>query len=452
MNLKRVFASYWFRSAFYSILQRFSLIFLGFASFFLLIRSLTVPQMATWALFLTITTILENTKSALLKNAHIKYVSACDSAHEKAAIASSSMLINASISFVFLLLILLAGRQISFLLNAEQDLYMLLLWFIPGIIGLVFFAHLEAVQQSHFDFKGVFAGNLVRQICFVTPIALHFILKKPMEIYQLGLYQSVSILTGTLVLFLFSRKYLLLKFNPTRAWSKIIVNYGGYIFGTGVVSNIYSNLDQIMTAAIIPGSAAFYNAAKRINGFIDVPTYAAADIAFPKLAAASVSEGPEKIKYMFEKIVSVIFSVIIPLAVLVIIFAKQVILIIAGPAYLTAAPILQSYMLISIAGVIQHQASTTLYSLGKTKLCFFINTASLLLNLVVTFVCLKLIGFYGAAIAALITSGISTIVWFIVIKKEISFSISTVPLYCKQYYITAFLYAKSQFLKLKKAN
>lgn len=436
MNFANIFSSYWVRSAFFSILQRFVLILFGFLNFFLLIRGLSIPQMGVWALFLTIVTIFENTKTGLLKNAHIKFVTTTQDNDAKAAIASSSLLINLLITACGIIAIIFTGKQIGIFFNSEEELYTVLVWFIPGLICMIFFSHLEAVQNSHFDFKGAFAGNLVRQVCFFIAIITHFVLKKPLNMQLLGIYQSFSILAGTIVLFIFSKKYLFLKFNPSVQWIKQIINYGGYIFFTGVVSNLYSNIDQFMTAAIIPGSIAFYNAAKRINNFIDIPTYTAADILFPKMSLASMEEGISKIKYFYEKMVAAIFAIIIPISVLVIIFAKPIVHIIAGPAYNSSFPILQAYMIISIIGVIQHQASIAFYSIGKTKLCFILNSVQLLLNLSIAFVCLKLFGFYGAVIGALITALINIIIWMYFIKKEINPSFRQIPVYSKEYYLT----------------
>ncbi|MBK8141705.1 MAG: hypothetical protein IPK57_12390 [Chitinophagaceae bacterium] len=100
--MKKYFTSYWFRSAFYSFLQRFSITIFGLISLMLLLRFLTESQLGTWALFLAVTTIFETTKSGLLKNAHIKYVSSSFDASEKSAVASTSLIINAVISILFL--------------------------------------------------------------------------------------------------------------------------------------------------------------------------------------------------------------------------------------------------------------------------------------------------------------------------------------------------------------
>jgi lipopolysaccharide exporter len=390
-------------------------------------------------LFLTITTLAEISKSALLKNAHIKYVSGKNGDDEKSVIASSSLVINLSLTFFYFLLIVLLGKQLSELLNSATDLPAMLLWFMPGLLFLAFFSHLEAVQQSHFDFRGVFAGNLTRQGIFFVCIALHVILGKPLPLLLLAIYQSISILLGTVVIYLYGRKYLLHKFNPSVYWGKKLVNYGGYIFGSSMLSAVFTNLDQLLTASFLStNSVGFYNAAKRINGFIDIPTYAAAEIVFPKMSQASEEDGISRVKLIYEKMVSLLLSFIIPAAALVILFPKLIILILAGEKYGEAAFILQIYMIISIIGTLQHQAATSLDSIGKTRLSFFANLFSFFVKLGITYACLKYFGFYGAAIGALITSVITGIIWYVLMKREVGFDFSSLPMYMKFYYTGAF--------------
>ncbi len=414
----------------------------------ILVRLLSISEMGAWALFLTITTLFENTKTGLLKNAHIKFASGSTDVKEKYEIASSSLLVNLAISVLFILLILLFGNGLAGVLNAGKDMVSLLTWFIPGLIAMIFFSHFEAVQQSHFDFKGVFAGGLARQLSFFLCLIVHFLFDLPVSMFLLGLYQSCCVLIGTFVLYLYSKKYIFHRFKPTGEWIKKMTGYGGYIFGSNVVSSIFSNLEQFLTAAYLSaGSVAYYNAAKRINGFIDIPTYAAADIAFPKMAQASAVEGVEKVKYLYEKMVAALLSVIIPAAIFAIIFPKLIIRIIAGEAYVSAAPILQLYMLISIIGTPQHQAATSLYSVGKTKLCFYLNVLSLILKLGVTYLCLLFFGFYGAAIGALITSVIIIIIWYFPLKKEVGLTMSNIPLYMREYYVNAYRFARKAFAR-----
>ena len=418
--MKKIFSSYWIRSAFYSILQRFSTALFGLINFMLLIRHLTKPQMSVWALFLIVTTIFETTKSGLLKGAHIRYQSSSDSTDEKTLIASGSILVNSLISAIFISLLFIFSKQLGTWLHTGPDLSAMLKLFIPGLISMVLFSHLEATQQSHFDFKGVFAGYFSRQVIFFIFIFSNIILKKPFSLEQLAIYQSISVVIGTVIIYFYTRKYLLHQFKYSTRWIKTLLGYGGYIFGTGAVANIFLNLDQIMTAAFLsPVSVAYYNAASRINQFIDIPTYAAAEVLFPKVSRASAVEGMDKVKYLFERMVSILLCFTIPTALFIIIFPKYVIVAIAGSAYIAAAPIVQLNMLAGILRPMQNQAANVLNSIGKSALCFRMNVFYLGANLLIDYICLKSLGFYGTAVGTLITFSLGFIAWYFLMKKQV---------------------------------
>jgi lipopolysaccharide exporter len=428
--LKLQFSSYWVRSAFYSILQRFSLTVFGLINFVILVRVLTTQQVGTWALFLAVTSVFETTKSGLLKNAHIKYVSSDDNVENKISIASSSLLINGFITIVFIIFLIFFSGWMSVKLHAGNDLSSTLLYFIPGLFFMIFFSHFEAIQQSFLDFKGVLAGYLTRQLFFFLCLVAHFVLKKPFTLQGLAMYYSIAVFLGSISLYIFSRKYIHHKFNPTKKWIKSIFGYGGYIFGSGVMSNIFSNLDQVMTGAFISSSAvAYYNAASRINGLVDIPSYAAADIIFPKTAKAVVEDGTEKVKYLYERMVGILLSFTTPAALFIIIFPKIVITVIAGSKYNEAAPILQMYMITGLMRPMQNQAANLLNSIGKPSLCFVINTVSLAINLIISYYCIRYIQFYGAAVGTLIAGAIGFTIWYFVMKKEIGLQLSKIGSY-----------------------
>ncbi len=433
--MKKYFASYWIRSAFYSFLQRFSLTLFGLANFVFLIRWLTPAQMGTWALFLTTTSIFEATKSGLLKNAHVKFASSSGDAHEKSEIASSSFVINTAISLIFVAAILGLADWLGKKLNTGPEFGSMLKWFIPGLLFMIFFSHLEAIAQSFLDFKGIFAGYLVRQASFFAIIIVQIFFHLNFSLKYLALYQSASILLGTLTLYYFNRKYLLHRFNASREWIKRIVGYGGYIFGSGVVANVYLNLDQLMAAKFISiSSVAYYNASSRINNLVDIPSYAAAEILFPKSAQASVSEGKDRVKYLYERMVGILLSFTIPLAIFIIIFPHFVMTLIAGAKYTRAAFILQLYMITGLIRPMQNQAANILNSIGKAKLCFIINAVFLGINLLINYFCLSGFGFYGAAIGTLISNIIGFTIWYLVMRKQIHLQLPNVMIYVFKFY------------------
>ena len=376
--------------------------------------------MGEWSLFLTITGIFEMTKSSLLKNAHIKYVSSSQDKEEHIFVASSSFLINAAITFLFILLILFFSGWLGRWFNAGQELGMMLKWFIPGMIFMVFFAHMEAVLQSFMDFKGGFAGYLVRQVCFFGVILGYKLSGHTLTLSRLSMYQSITIGLGTGVLFFYTRKYLHFQFRPAKEYVKKILGYGGYIFGSSMVANVSSNLDQLMTGKFINASSiAYYNVASRINLLVDIPSYAASEIIFPKASRASAEEGKEKVRYLFERMVAVLLAFTIPTAIVILIFPGVIMTVIAGPAYRLAAPILQLYMITGIFRPAQNQAANLLNSIGRPRLVFIANTFYLMLFLGINYICLWKIGFYGAAVGTVITSFIGFIAWYFIMRREI---------------------------------
>jgi O-antigen/teichoic acid export membrane protein len=426
--LKKYLSSYWIRSAFYTFFQRFSLTFFGFLNLVLLTRKLTVDQMGMWALFLTITGIFELSKSSLLKNAHIKYVSSIDDQEVQAEIASSSFLINAAITLLFIILIVLFSNWLGRWFHTGNELGDMLQWFIPGLIFMVFYAHLEAVQQSNLDFRGGFAGGLARQVFFFLVIVLYKVLDWPLTVVQLAIYQSISIGLGALVLFLDSRKYLLFRFNASKKWIKEIFHFGGYIFGSGVVANMSQSLDQLMIGKFIiePKFVAYYNVASRINLLVDIPSYAAAEILFPKASRASAEGDGARVKFFYERMVAILLTFTIPMALVIISFPTLFTYIVGGPAYALAAPILQIYMITGIFRPAQNQAANLLNSMGKSRITFWANTGTLTMALVSNYICLRVFGFYGAAIGTVIATLLGFVAWYFIMRRQIGLELHSV--------------------------
>jgi lipopolysaccharide exporter len=402
--------------------------------------------MGVWALFLVVTTLFETAKSNLLKNAHIKFVG--NSNKEKTAIASTSLLLNASISILFILFLFLSFDKLGDWLGAGKELGQMLKWFIPGMFVLIFFSHFEAVAQSHLDFKSVFAGYFSRQLLFVSIILIHYIFNIQFSLVYIVIYQTISIVVGTAVLYFFSKKYLLYVFNPSVRWIKELLGFGGYIFGIAITSNIFANLDQLLIGKFTARSGSIYSRtmvanyynATRISSLVDIPSYAAAEVLLPKVSQVNVSEGYHQIKYMYERMVAILLCFTTPIALFVLIFPKFVTSIISGAQYRDASFILQMYMLSSLIRPIQNQAANIFLYIGKARLCFLLNLVFLAVNFGLNYLCFVEFGPYGAAIGNAVAAFLSTIVWYSVLQKTVNIEYTNIARYIADTYKT--LYSK----------
>ncbi|MGZ4068491.1 MAG: oligosaccharide flippase family protein [Bacteroidia bacterium] len=449
--MKKYLSSYWIRSAFFTFLQRFSITIFTFVNFFILVRAFTKAEMGLWAFFTVVTTLFESIKSNLLKNAHIKFVG--NKKEEKTAVASSSLLLNASLNLCFILFLFLFSGKLSYWIGAGKELEGMLRLFIPGILFLIFFSHLEAVAQSHLDFKAVFAGNFARQALFFLIILGHAAFKIRFTLPHIVVYQIICIGVGAIVLFFYSKKHLLFIFNPSIKWIKELVSFGGYIFGIGILVNIFGNLDQLMIARFTSKTSmvANYNAATRISTMISIPSYAAAEILLPKVSQVDLSKGYDQIKYMYERMVGVLLCFTTPVALIIFLFPKFVITIVAGARYQDAAFILQMYMLSAIVLPIQNQAANILLYIGKARLCFLLNLLFLGINFGLNYLCFTEFGPYGAAIGNVIGCTLGTIVWYLVLRKSVDIEYNNIAKYIGNTY--KFMYSKAiSITKLKQAK
>ena len=315
---------------------------------------------------------------------------------------------------------------------------------------MVFYSHYEAVQQSYLDFKSLFYGNIVRQSSFFFAILYDHLTNTEVTLNTILLYHTISILLGGITLFIVGYKYLSFKIEPSFAWIKEIIKYGKYILGSSIISNIYSNIDQLMTSKFLsPVIVSYYSTATRISGIIDIPINSAADVLFPKMAQASTDEDSNKVKYFLEKTIALLLCLIIPTTIFIIIFSKLIVQIIAGSMYTEASFILQIYVIRMTIGIFQHQSANTLISIGKSKLHFLLNSIGFVLKIIITYFCLKYFGFYGAAIGSLIMPSLNFVLWAIVMKKQIDVNFKNIYRYMLDFYKD--LISKIKPATLKKA-
>ena len=92
--------------------------------------------MGLWALFTTITGMVEMVKVGLLRNATIKFIHQPGYNEDKKEIQMASLMINIVFTIIIILLVVLFGKLLANVLNTPR-LYHLLLLSIPLFILLI---------------------------------------------------------------------------------------------------------------------------------------------------------------------------------------------------------------------------------------------------------------------------------------------------------------------------
>lgn len=402
--------------------------------------------MGLWALFTVITTIVEQVKMGLLRNAMVKFIHRPDFVNHRSEIQSASLMINMVFTAVVILLVLITGKFIAVKLQSP-GLFPLLLLSIPSYLLLVLYNHCEIVQQAHMQYPPIFKATVIRQGVFFLGVVLLFFFFKPyFTLVTLILVQIFALVLGTIYFQRASRQYLSLKFVYNKEITMQLLHFGKFVFGTSLFSNLSRFLDHFITSAVsnpIPGMGSvyvsYYNAVSRLTNMIDVPSIAAADVLFPKNAQASGTEGQEKVKYYFERMVGTLLALVVPISLFVFIFPGFVISIIAGKAYMDAVPILQVTILANIVRPIFTQFGTTLDAIGKPKLNFIVNTIIMLVNMVAIYVCIKFSnGKMGAAYGTVISSVFTFFIVYLSLRKTLNIELKNIIAYFRLAYVELF--------------
>jgi lipopolysaccharide exporter len=405
--------------------------------------------MGLWALFTTIISMVEMVKIGLLRNATIKFIHQPGYNENKNEIQMASLMINIMFTILIIILIILLGKLLANVLNTPR-LYYLLLLSIPLFILLIPYNHCEIVQQAYMKYPPIFKATMIRQgLYFAGVVLLFFFFKKQFSLINLIIIQIIALILASIYFQRVTRQYLSFVFSYNKRIIIQLLQFGKFVFGTALFSNLSRYTDHFITSAVNnpvwgPVYVSYYNVVSRLTNMIDVPSLAAADVLFPKNAQASGVEGNIKVKYYFERMCGTLLALVIPISIFVFIFPRFVISIIAGKSYFAAVPILQVTILASALRPVFNQFGTTMDAIGKPQINFLVNTITLIINLFAIYLCIKYTNAeMGAAYATVITYILAFIIIYFSLRKNLNIQLRNILSYLFLTYVDLFKLVKN---------
>jgi O-antigen/teichoic acid export membrane protein len=166
-------------------------------------------------------------------------------------------------------------------------------------------------------------------------------------------------------------------------------------------------------------NVAIYNASCKINNLIEVPISTMASIVFPQTTLKANLNDTESIKVMYEKSVSILLALILPVLILVSLMPTFIMRLIAGVNFSGYPEVLLIILLFSVFQPFMRQFGTVMDSLGKPNINFYCISFSVILNLCLNYLFIPVWGIHGAAISTVISLFISVVINFYILKKFI---------------------------------
>jgi len=408
--------SYWVISGIYSIGSRLSTLLFGFGGFYLLVRSLPQTQFGAWALFLTLTTIIEMSRNGLIQNALIKFLHANpeDQHHH---VVTAAWILNLTYSAIIMAVLLLLSNPLAELFEVSEFSEMFI-WYSATLLALVPFSQFNYIQQAKFSFGGIFWSTLVRQGCFFLTILTYHFADVQLSMKELVVYQLLCTLAGLIVAFFCAKKHLIYTWSFSKQMVARIFQFGKYVMGTNMLSLVYKGTDQILIGYYLnTASVALYNSAIRISNLIEYPATSVAEVVYPKTTQMYEKDKDEASRYFYEKGVGLTMTVTLPIVIFSILFADWIIAIIAGSEYAQAANILRLTILFGLFTPFSRQFGTAMDSSGRPHINFLILCLSVFVNVACNVVGILYLGIMGAAYGTLVSYGIMGVICYLLMLK-----------------------------------
>jgi lipopolysaccharide exporter len=392
----------WIRSGFFSGLQKLSVpISSVLITMILAHKALTKEEMGVWALFMSITAIVELIRQGLVKTSLIKFIN-----HSKVEdhryVLGAALFLNAFITLLTAVVILIFTPYLAKLLKAPQLEEMLYLLQV-GMLIMIPFSHFEWLMYGKTQFKGLFQTYLLRQGASLVLVYLVYLLNDKVSLNTLVIIYNVALLGGTLVAYAYVKPFLANSLVFSKAWIWQLLHFGKYVFGSGLSTLVFRTADQMMLSPIL--GTTLYNASQniaiRIINLADIPSQTLGDILFPKSAKRENSSNPAMIKYYYEKTVGASLCFVLPMTLLVILFPKLIIIVLAGREYFDAIPYLQLVTVTGIFLAFLKQFGVIIDSTGRPQVNFIMITGLAVLHVIFCYFFLRYFHFLGAAYALL---------------------------------------------------
>ncbi len=408
-------------SGIYMLLNKSVEFLLGFVGFMFLVRILSVDEFGTWVLFLTTIGIVEMARYGFLQNGLIKFLVGENTGSYR-EIMSASLFLNAILTLIFILLLLLIAPALAAWLSAEE---LRSLIFIHCLVLPIHVIHTQSLilLQAKMDFKAYFYSGIFKSLPFFILITSAYFSSYPLNLIELVWFHNIALLLATVMSYFQAKQYLLFSKKLSKQWMNKIFHFGKFVFGTNLMVVLYNSLDKFLLAFILsPVQVAISNTAGRMLNFIEVPINSIASVTYPVAANQASKNETENLARLYERSVSQMLAFTIPFMILVFILAEPIILIIAGEAYLDAVKFLRIIIIISIFRPFDRQTGVFLDAINKPNINFFFVTLTLISIVVLSITLISIMGLYGAAWALLISIVLVTLLKQAYLRKFLKFS------------------------------
>ena len=292
---------------------------------------------------------------------------------------------------------------LTLLLTGEETNTAILILILSGSFLFLSFTPIE------YYFRGIVKGKynviaLSASVIISSVLKVIFILQKaPLVYFVIAALTEYAVLAAGLILVYHYNKLSIFNWKYSKKFGSSLLKDSWPLALSGIVVMVYMRIDQIMIKNMMSEEAVgYYSAAVRIcEAWYFIPVTLCNAI-FPAIVNAK-NVSTEFYNNRMQKLYDLLTWLAIGIAVPVTIFSDQIIQLLFGNEFSSAAPVLTIYIWAGVAVFLGVASSQYLINENLTKLSFIRTLIGMILNVVLNLILIPLYGIIGSAVATLIS-------------------------------------------------
>ncbi|PMB36886.1 hypothetical protein CEN47_08175, partial [Fischerella thermalis CCMEE 5319] len=417
--MKNLWTQLYRSNKFMSLMGNGSAALLGLLSFALLARSLERDELGIWVFFMTVFTLFDMIRSGLLSNALIKRIGESDTDDEKHAYTGAAwrfgLWLSAGISLPISLFFILFPSGFS------EELVFVGKWF--WLISII--SHPNSISiwllNAYNRFDRLFWARSISQFVYFLGCLFNFL-------YGIGLELIVwSYIGGWLAAGVFTAlngwngiQYF---FKGSKEHIRSLYDFGKYSMGTLLGSNLLKSTDTFLLMFFMgPAPVARYNVPERLLGLLDIPIRSLVSTAYPKLISVRKHMGEEHFLKEYEVQTGLLFLLVLPIALVTLMFSDQLVVILAGRDYMDASILLKIFAIYTALIPLDRLSGIALEVFDLQKQNFYKVMLMALVNVLGDVVAIKVFkSVTGVALVSIFTYGSGILFGYYFLGNKIKF-------------------------------
>lgn len=394
--------------------------FYGIAIMFLVVRVLPEEEFGNYVLIQMAFMITANLGTAFAFAPLIRYVHEYE---DRGILLTSSLFLGFAFFSTSGCIIWLFKNPLGSVLNSTG--FTKLAFFLPALLASSFFKYFNhQLLRGLYRIKSIFLTELTYHTIAVALILGITFSTRLSSAFQMLMILVVANVVSSMVSFWLVRDQLSFAWRLDLGCIKTLFDYGKFTLGSSASGQVHERLDVFMIAAFAgPVEVAIFSSAKLFARIIEGYRQVTNLLAMPAFSKLNSEKKFDAIKATYEK--GILFShiILVPLCLLLIIFAEELYRVVYAEKYLDGVIILQLFAITGPLLAWQCLGEGLLNGLGFPKISFSAKTTAMVMKVILNLILISQFRSIGAVTAVIISTFILVYLLTRGVKSKISFSL-----------------------------